>query len=119
MQFYPGFPIRIQHMDRSDKKTCWFQCQAHLEKYLNRNNLQSKDYTVEYQDPRLKPVEKPNKSKPKATTKPKVATKPKKQLFSSLEQFFDNEQEPVAPVGKGTRRKSTQKGSRSRSSSNT
>lgn len=113
MQFYPGFPIRIQHMDRNDKKTCWFQCQSHLEKYLNRNNLQSKDYTVEYQDPRLKPVEKPTKSKTK------VASKPKKQLFSSLEQFFDNEQEPVAPVGKSIRRKSTQKGSRSRSSSNT
>lgn len=117
MIFYPGFPIRIQHMDRTDKKTCWFQCQDHLDKYLTRNKLESKDYTVEYQDPRLKPVEKPTKSK--TTSKTKVATKPKKQLFSSLEQFFDNEQEPVAPVGKGTRRKSTQKGSRRRSSSST
>jgi len=116
MQFYPGFPIRIQHIDRTDKKTCWFQCHDHLDKYLTRNKLGPKDYTVEYQDPRLKPVEKPTKS---VKSKPKVATKPKKQLFSSLEQFFDNEQVPVAPVGKSTRRKSTQKGSRSRSSSST
>lgn len=113
MNFYPGFPIRIQHMDRTDKKTCWFQCQDHLEKYLTRNKLEPKNYTVEYQDPRLKPVDKPKKSKTK------VAPKPKKQLFSSLEEFFDDEKKPVASVGTSTRRKSTQKGSRRRSSSNT
>jgi len=114
MKFYPGFPIRIEHMDRKDKKTCWFQCHDHLDKYLDRNKLKISDVLIEYEDPRLKPVEKPKKvsaSKPK----PKKQTK---QLFSSLEQFFDDTVN-VAPVGKSTRRKSTQKGSRRRSSSNT
>lgn len=108
MHFYPGFPIRIQHMDRNDQKTCWFQCHDHLDKYLTRNKLGTKDYTVEYQDPRLKPAKKLIKS-----VNHNVTTNPKKQLFSSLEQFFDNEQISVATVGKSNRRKSTQKRSRS------
>ncbi len=115
MRFYPGFPICIEHTDGKDKKTCWFQCQNHLDKYLTRSKLKITDVLVEYEDPRLKPVEKPKKSKSKTATKPKKQTK---QLFSSLEQFFDDTV-TVAPVGKSTRRKSTQKGSRRRSSSST
>jgi hypothetical protein len=115
MRFYPGFPIRIEHMDRKDKKTCWFQCHDHLDKYLTRNKLKISDILVEYEDPRLKPVEKPKKVSA-AKPKPKKQTK---QLFSSLEQFFDDTQTNVASVGKSTRRKSTQKGSRRRSNSNT
>ena len=112
MKFYPGFPIRIEHMDRKDKKTCWFQCNDHLDKYLDRNKLKISDVLVEYEDPRLKPVEKPKKV---SAPKPKKQTK---QLFSSLEQFFDDK-DNVAPVGKSTGRKGAQKGSRRRSSSNT
>ncbi len=115
MRFYPGFPIRVEHIDGKDKKTCWFQCQNHLDKYLTRSKLKITDVLVEYEDPRLKPVEKPKQSKSKTTTKPK---KQPKQLFSSLEQFFDDAQVSVAPVGKSTRRKSTQKRSSSRQSSN-
>lgn len=110
MRFYPGFPIRIEHMDGKDKKTCWFQCQNHLDKYLTRSKLKLVDVCVEYEDPRLKPIEKPKKQPKK---------KPKKQLFSSLEQFFDDETINLAPVGKSPRRKGTQKRSSSRSSSTT
>lgn len=109
MKFYPGFPIRIEHKDGNDKKTCWFQCQNHLDKYVTRSKLKKSDYTVEYEDPRLKPVEKVSK---KTTPVPKPKT-PKK-LFSSLEQFFEPNETSVAHVVSSPRRKSTQKRQSSR-----
>jgi hypothetical protein len=38
------FPFRLDHKD--EKKTCWFECYDHAEKYINRYSLTSKDYTL-------------------------------------------------------------------------
>ena len=96
---YDMFPYRLDH--KTEKKVCWFQCQEHLDKYIERHNLTTKDYTVSckrgfqiisFQKP--KPTRKPKakvapkpkvvskpkskaKPKPKATTKPKPKPKPK------------------------------------------
>jgi hypothetical protein len=105
---YDNFPIRLEHSDNEDKKTCWFECQEHLDKYITRYKLKPKEFTVEYKN---------ESDRPKVTRK--KSTKPKsdrKELFSSLEQFFEQNETSVAPVGPRSRRKSTQKGSRSGSS---
>ena len=71
---YENFPIKLVHKDGKDKKTCWFQCEAHFQKYIDRHKLVSKDYEVSTNN--------------------------------------------VEIMGKSTRRKSAQKRSSSRSSSN-
>jgi hypothetical protein len=38
----PTFPWRLD--DRKEGKTCWFQCQEHVEKYLTRYKMTSKEY---------------------------------------------------------------------------
>lgn len=76
---YDMFPYRLDH--KTEKKVCWFQCQEHLDKYIERHNLTTKDYTVSckrgfqiisFQKP--KPTRKP---KAKVAPKPKVVSKPK------------------------------------------
>lgn len=43
---YKMFPIKLTHKEGKDKKTCWFQCSAHLDTYIKKNNLKPKDYEV-------------------------------------------------------------------------
>lgn len=43
---YSMFPIKLTHMDGKDKKTCWFQTEDHMNKYIDRNKLEPKDYEV-------------------------------------------------------------------------
>jgi hypothetical protein len=105
---YDNFPIRLEYNDRGDQKTCWFECQEHLDKHISRYKLNSKEITVEYKNPSDKPTVTPKKS-----TKSKSTPK---QIFSSLEQFFEPNEKTVASVGPRSRRKSTQKRSSSRSS---
>lgn len=83
-----GFPIRLEYQDGKEHKTCWFQCQNHLDKHLTRYKLKSKDVTINYQDPSLAmPLPAVKKSEDDAPKK--RGRKPKQQLFSSLEQFFE------------------------------
>jgi hypothetical protein len=93
---YEGFPYRLEHTDKGESKVCWFSCEEHLKKYIER----------------YKPIDGDIR-----TTNGKSPKKPKQQLFSSLDTFFEQNEEPVAPVGTRTRRKSTQKRPSSRQSS--
>lgn len=43
---YSNFPIKLVHAEGKNKKTCWFQSQNHLDKYLERSKLKPKDYEV-------------------------------------------------------------------------
>jgi hypothetical protein len=45
-------------MDGTDKKICWFQNQNHVEKYIERNKLKSKDYKLESNNIEIKPIKK-------------------------------------------------------------
>ncbi len=76
---YVSFPIRLDI--KEENRICWFQCQEHLDKYIERHKLTTKDYTVSckrgfqiisFQKP--KPTRKP---KAKVAPKPKVVSKPK------------------------------------------
>jgi hypothetical protein len=86
---YEGFPYRLEYTDGKDEKVCWFMCEEHLQKHIDRH----------------KPV---NASIQTIKQKQK-----KQQLFSELDTFFTPDEIIVAPVGTRTRRKSTQKRSSS------
>lgn len=46
---YNMFPVKIIHMDGRDmldKKTCYFQSQAHAQKYVDRCKFKKTDYQI-------------------------------------------------------------------------
>jgi hypothetical protein len=48
-----GFPIKILHKDgkdMKDTKTCFFQCEEHVQKYIARNKFKKKDYQIIYKN---------------------------------------------------------------------
>lgn len=73
------FPVFLEFMDGDDIRRCWFQCNEHLDKYLERYKL--KKYYVDYKHgaPEPKPTRKPRTTKPKP--KPKTLTTPLDKLF--------------------------------------
>ena len=51
---YPMFPVKLIHKegkDLKDTKTCYFQSQAHADKYIARCKFTKKDYQI-YVDPK-------------------------------------------------------------------
>ena len=36
--------------DLKDKKTCYFQCEAHAKKYIERCKFKKKDYTILFKE---------------------------------------------------------------------
>ena len=88
---YEGFPYRLEYTDGKDERVCWFMCEEHLQKHIERH----KPTNASIQTVKRKPKEK------------------KPELFSTLDTFFTPDETPVAPVGTRTRRKGTQKGSSS------
>lgn len=42
------FPWKLVHQDGKDKKTCFFQNEGHMKKYIDRYKLKKKDYTTGY-----------------------------------------------------------------------
>ena len=86
---YEGFPYRLEYTDGKDERVCWFMCEEHLQKHIERY-------------------------KPTNASIQTIKQKQKKQqLFSELDTFFKPDEIIVAPVGTRTRRKSTQKRSSS------
>lgn len=82
-----GFPIRLEYQDKQEYKICWFKCQSHLDKHLTRYGLKAKDIKIDYQDESMItsiPFVNEEEVLPR-----KRGRKPKKQLFSSLEEFFE------------------------------
>lgn len=65
------FPIRLEHKDEG--KICWFQCENHLLKYIQRGNLNPKTYKVETNGVQLE-SKKPIKTKTTTTTQKKTST---------------------------------------------
>lgn len=50
---YDQFPVKIVHKDGKDLKeirTCYFQCEAHAQKYILKNKFKKKDYTISYKE---------------------------------------------------------------------
>jgi hypothetical protein len=45
---HPGFPYRLEHKEGKDNKICFFQCEEHMNKYLQRTKIKKKDYKVSF-----------------------------------------------------------------------
>jgi hypothetical protein len=46
---HSGFPVKVVHKDGKDlkdSKTCYFQCEAHAKKYIERSKFKKKDYKI-------------------------------------------------------------------------
>lgn len=78
---YETFPIRLEHQDKQKgMMTCFFQCEEHLEKYLEQGKLDRKKCVILRAGDH--PVKTPSvEQKPKANKQPvksvKTAQKPK------------------------------------------
>ena len=68
---YDTFGFRLEHKD--DGKVCWFSCQEHLDKYIERHKLKLKEVKLYYRNGKRIKKTKPNKtilnSKPKCLKK--------------------------------------------------
>jgi len=47
---YETMPVRLEHGDKKDKTICYFQCEDHLQKYLNRHKLDKRKIKIDYRD---------------------------------------------------------------------
>jgi len=68
---YETFGFRLEHKD--DGKVCWFSCQEHLDKYIQRSQLKPKEIKISYRNG--KPIKKTKPNKTILNSKPKMMPK--------------------------------------------
>jgi hypothetical protein len=66
---YETFPIRLQFGEVKNPTVCHFQCQEHLDKYLERYKLDKRTTRIDYRDG--EPVVRSKKHKRDVEQKPK------------------------------------------------
>lgn len=54
--FHIMLPLTLRYQDGKDEKVCYFQCQEHLDKYIERYKLKPKTYTVTKTQPKAKNI---------------------------------------------------------------
>ena len=50
--FHLNFPFELQHLDRGEKKICWFKDKIDMDKYVTRYGLKAKEYTIQKTQPK-------------------------------------------------------------------
>jgi len=53
---HQNHPYRLEFGEKKNPTICWFECEQHLKKYIERYKLKAKELTIQYRD------EKPTKS---------------------------------------------------------
>lgn len=66
---YETFPIKLQVKEGKSVTVCFFQCDEHLQKHLERYKLDKKDIKIDYRDG--EPVVRSKKHKRDVEQKPK------------------------------------------------
>ena len=66
---YEKFGYRLEFGEGKNPTICWFECEEHLQKYLERYKLDSKTTKIDYRDG--KPPESSKKHKRSVEQKPK------------------------------------------------
>ena len=51
--FHESFPLTLLHKKDKEKKVCYFQCKEHMDSYMKRNKLASKDVTIQPTVPKV------------------------------------------------------------------
>lgn len=65
---YLSFPIRLEYGDRKESAVCWFECEEHLQRYLNRYKLDKRKLKINYRDEQPTKSSKTNTKKLQSTT---------------------------------------------------
>ena len=65
---YETMPVRLEFGEKKDKTICYFQCDAHLQKYLTRYKLDKRKIKVDYRDGEPDQSSKTNKTKVRQAT---------------------------------------------------
>jgi hypothetical protein len=43
---YSTFPFRLDLKEGKENRVCWFECQVHVDKFIQKHKLKKKDYTL-------------------------------------------------------------------------
>lgn len=65
---YNSFPIRLEFGEKKDTTICWFECEDHLQKYLNRYKLDKRTIKLDYRD--KQPIQSSKTNKRKVESEP-------------------------------------------------
>lgn len=60
---YETFPIRLEFGEKKNTTVCWFECEEHLQKYLERSKLDKRTIKLNYRDGKPTKSGKTNKTK--------------------------------------------------------
>jgi len=70
---YEKFGYRLEFGEKKNITVCWFECQEHLDKYLERYRLDKRTIKIDYRDG--EPVEPSKKRKRSVEQEPKPKSK--------------------------------------------
>ena len=70
---YETFPIRLEFGEKKNTTICHFQCEEHLQKYLERYKLDKRTIKIDYRD--KQPTKPSQKRKRSVEQKPKPKSK--------------------------------------------
>jgi len=70
---YETFPIRLEFGEKKNITICYFQCQEHIDKYLERYKLDKKTIKIDYRDEQ--PTKSSQKRKRSVEQKPEPKSK--------------------------------------------
>jgi hypothetical protein len=68
---YEKFGFRLEFGEKKNITVCWFECQEHLDKYLERYKLDKRTIKIDYRDGEPVSPSKRNKRSVEQTPKPK------------------------------------------------
>jgi len=70
---YEKFGFRLEFGEKKNTTVCWFECQEHLDKYLERYKMDKRTIKIDYRDG--KPVDTSKKRKRSVEQEPKPKSK--------------------------------------------
>ena len=70
---YEKFAFRLEFGDKKNPTICWFECQEHLDKYLERYKLDKRTIKIDYRDG--EPIDTSKERKRSVEQKPKPKSK--------------------------------------------
>ena len=79
---YENHPYRLEFGEKKEKTVCFFSCEEHLQKYLNRYKLDKRTLNIDYRDGEPTDTSKKRKrsveQKPKSKSDGSVSAVPKR-----------------------------------------
>ena len=68
---YENHPYRLEFGEKKEKTVCFFSCEEHLQKYLNRYKLDKRTLNIDYRDGEPTDTSKKRKRSVEQKSKPK------------------------------------------------